>query len=42
VIAASPESLYAAFTHPQALEARIAPGNMTGKVHHSTSGKGQL
>jgi len=34
VIAASPELLYAAFTHPEALEAWMAPGNMTGKVHH--------
>ena len=34
VIGASPELLYAAFTHPKALETWMAPGNMTGKVHH--------
>lgn len=33
LINASPESLYQAFTDPHALEAWMAPGEMTGKVH---------
>lgn len=33
LINASPETLYEAFTDPQALEAWMAPGEMTGKVH---------
>lgn len=33
-IKASPEKLYQAFTSPEALEIWMAPGDMTGKVHH--------
>ena len=33
LINASPEILYKAFTDPAALEAWMAPGEMTGKVH---------
>ena len=33
LIKASPDKLYRAFTEPAALEAWMAPGNMTGKVH---------
>jgi uncharacterized protein YndB with AHSA1/START domain len=33
-IQASPEKLYKAFTDPHALEVWMAPGDMTGKVHH--------
>ncbi len=33
-IKASPEKLYQAFTSPAALEIWMAPGAMTGKVHH--------
>jgi uncharacterized protein YndB with AHSA1/START domain len=32
-IKASPETLYRAFTDPDALAAFLAPGDMTGKVH---------
>ncbi|HAH23599.1 MAG TPA: ATPase [Prolixibacteraceae bacterium] len=34
VIKASPEKLYRAFTDPKALAIWMAPGEMTGKVHH--------
>jgi uncharacterized protein YndB with AHSA1/START domain len=34
VIQATPEKIYNAFTNPQALQVWMAPGNMTGKVHH--------
>jgi uncharacterized protein YndB with AHSA1/START domain len=34
VIKASPQILYEAFTSPKALETWLAPGDMTGKVHH--------
>ena len=34
LIQASPETLYRAFTHPEALAVWQAPGEMTGKVHH--------
>ena len=34
VIQASPQLLYEAFTSPLALESWLAPGDMTGKVHH--------
>lgn len=33
-IKASPEKIYDAFTDPVALAAWLAPGEMTGKVHH--------
>jgi len=33
-IKASPEKLYQAFTSPAALEVWMAPGDMTGKIHH--------
>ncbi|MBN9385447.1 MAG: SRPBCC domain-containing protein [Chitinophagaceae bacterium] len=33
VISASPERVYRAFTSPDALEAWLVPGDMTGKVH---------
>jgi uncharacterized protein YndB with AHSA1/START domain len=33
-IKASQEKLYKAFTSPEALEIWMAPGDMTGKVHH--------
>jgi uncharacterized protein YndB with AHSA1/START domain len=33
-IKASPEKVYAAFTDPGALAVWMAPGEMTGKVHH--------
>ena len=33
LIKASPETLYRAFTHPEALAVWLAPGEMTGKVH---------
>jgi uncharacterized protein YndB with AHSA1/START domain len=33
-IRASAEVLYQAFTNPKALEVWMAPGEMTGKVHH--------
>lgn len=34
IIATSPEVLYKALTTPEALEAWLAPGEMTGKMHH--------
>ena len=34
VINASRESLYHSFTDPEALEAWLAPGEMTGKIHN--------
>jgi uncharacterized protein YndB with AHSA1/START domain len=33
-IKATPEALYRAFTNSEALEAWLAPGEMTGKIHH--------
>src|SRR5687768_17424920 len=33
-INASPQELYKAFTNPGALAVWLAPGDMTGKVHH--------
>lgn len=33
-ISATPETLYRAFTDPAALEVWLAPGEMTGKIHH--------
>lgn len=34
VINATPEALYHAFTDPDAMAQWLAPGDMTGKVHH--------
>ena len=34
IIRASRESLYHSFTDPEALEAWLAPGEMTGKIHN--------
>jgi uncharacterized protein YndB with AHSA1/START domain len=34
VIRATPEKIYKAFTNPDALTAWLAPGDMTGKIHH--------
>jgi uncharacterized protein YndB with AHSA1/START domain len=33
LIRASPETVYSAFTNPEALAVWLAPGEMTGKVH---------
>lgn len=34
IIKASPETLYKAFTDPKALAVWLAPGEMTGRLHH--------
>lgn len=34
LIKASPETVYQAFTNPEALAVWLAPGDMTGQVHH--------
>lgn len=40
VIKATPEALYRAFTDPAALAIWMAPGDMTGEVHHFDYGVG--
>jgi len=34
IIGASPQTIYHAFTDPEAIAVWLAPGTMTGKVHN--------